>query len=164
MIGPEAIPALARYLSRPSRGLWPRVTAANSIEQIGASDPSAREECVAVLSRQLQRFAQNDPALNGFLVSYLMNFRAVEATPLIERAFAAGRVDPTIAGDWGDVQVEMGLKEARENPRSYSIFDTFEAPEPDEPLQPSGAQTAAATAKCKRKQAKAFRKKNRKRK
>jgi len=164
MIGPEAIPALARYLSRPSRGLWPRTTAANSIEQIGASDPSAREECVAVLSRQLERFAQNDPALNGFLVSYLMNFRAVEAVPLIERAFATGYVDPTIAGDWEDVEVEMGLKEARETPRTYSIFDTFEAPEPEEHWQPSSEEKAAAKAKSKRKQANVSRKKNRKRK
>lgn len=161
MIGREAIPALARYLSRPSRGLWPRVWAANSLEQIGAQDPSAREECVAVLSRQLERFPKNDPTLNGFLVSYLLTLRAVETAPLMERAFAAGYVDPTIAGDWEDVQMEMGLKDARETPRSYSIFDTFDAPEPDEP---SAAQKAAAKAKSKRKQAKASRKKNRKRK
>jgi hypothetical protein len=162
MIGSEAIPALERYLNRPSRGLWPRVTAARSLEQIGASDPSAREECVAVLSRQLQRFARNAPSLNGFLVSFLVDLRAAEAAPLMERAFAAGYVDPTVAGDWEDVQVEMGLKETRETPRSYSILDTFQAPEPEELRQPSGEEKAAK-ARSKRKQAKASRKKNRKR-
>jgi hypothetical protein len=164
MIGSEAIPALERYLSRPSRGLWPRVTAAHSLERIGAAERSSREECVAVLSRQLERFARNDPSLNGFLVSYLVDLRAAEAAPLMERAFASGHVDPTIAGDWEDVQVEMGLKEARETPRSYSILDTFDAPEPEEPRQPSSEEKAAAKARSKRRQAKASRKKNRKRK
>ena len=63
MIGREAIPALARYLDDASHGLWPRVTAAFSLERIGAGDPSARDECFTILSRQLERFTKNDPTL-----------------------------------------------------------------------------------------------------
>jgi hypothetical protein len=166
MIGREAIPALARYLDDASHGLWPRVTAATSLEQIAAGDPSARDECVTVLSRQLERFTENDPILNGFLISYLVTLGAVEAAPLMERAFAADRVDLSIRGDWEDVQVDLGLKASRETPRTYGpLFPMFDAPERDESRQRANSEKAAAKKKkAKRKQARASRKKNRKRK
>ena len=165
MIGREAIPALARYLDDASHGLWPRVTAAFSLERIAARDPSARDECVTILSRQLERFTKNDPTLIGFLISYLVGLRAVEAAPLMERAFAADRVDLSILGDWEDAQVRLGLKATRETPRTYGpFFPKFDAPERDEPRR--GKDTAKAAAKkkkAKRKQARASRKKHRKR-
>jgi hypothetical protein len=164
MIGPEAIPALARYLDDASHGLWPRVTAAFSLERIAAGDLSARDECVTLLSRQLERFAENDPLLNGFLITYLLDLRAVEAAPLMERAFAADRVDISIQGDWEDVQVELGLKAARKTPRP-PLFPMFDAPEYDESQRAGNAgKVPAKRKKAKRKQAKASRKKNRKRK
>jgi hypothetical protein len=166
MIGRQAIPALARYLDDASHGLWPRVTAAASLERIAAGDPSARGECVAILSRQLERFTEHDPILNGFLISYLVNLRAVEAAPLMERALDADRVDLSIAGDWEDVQVELGLKATRETPRTYGpLFPMFDAPERDESHQGGNAKKAAAKKKkATRKQARASRKKNRRRK
>jgi len=166
MIGREAIPALARYLDDASHGLWPHVTAAFSLERIAAGDPSARSECVTILSRQLERFTENDPTLNGFLINYLVNLRAVEAAPLVERAFAADRVDLSILGDWEDAQVELGLKATRETPRPYRpLFPMFDAPARDEPHRGENTEKAAAKQKkAKRKQARASRKKNRKRK
>ena len=164
MIGREAIPALARYLDDASHGLWPRVTAAFSLERIAAGDPSARDECVTILSRQLERFTENDPTLNGFLISYLVNLKAVEAAPVMERAFAADHVDLSILGDWEDAQVRLGLKATRETPRTYGpIFPTFDAPERDEPRRGDTAKAAAKKRKAKRKQARASRKKHRKR-
>lgn len=166
MIGRDAIPALARYLDDVSHGLWPRVTAATSLERIAAGDPSARSECVTILSRQLERFTENDPILNGFLISYLVDLRAVEAAPVMERAFAAGRVDLSIRGDWEDVQVDLGLRATRETPRPYRpLFPMFDAPERDEPHRGEDTKKAAAKKnKGKRKQARASRKKNRRRK
>jgi hypothetical protein len=166
MIGREAIPALARYLDDVSHGLWPRVTAAFSLERIAAGDPSARGECVTILSRQLERFTENDPSLNGFLIGYLVDLRAVGAAPLIERAFAADRVDLSIQGDREDVQVELGLKAARETPRTYGfLYPMFDAPEREESHRRGNTEKAAAKKKkAKRKQTRASRKKNRKRK
>jgi hypothetical protein len=170
MIGRTAVPALTRYLDDASHGLWPRVTAAHSLERIAAGDPSARDECVTALSRELERFTENDPILNGFLISYLVYLQAVEAAPLMERAFAADHVDTSIRGDWEDVQVDLGLETARETPRAYkslsSMFDggRHEAPPHDVPRQAGSADKAAAKAKSKRKQSRASRKKNRKRK
>jgi hypothetical protein len=83
---------------------------------------AARDECVAALTRQLERSPETEPTLNGFVISYLLELEAVESAPQIERAFAADRVDLTVAGDWEDVQVRLGLKRTRESPRPR-LFD-----------------------------------------
>lgn len=124
-IGPAAVAALAAYLADPAHGLYPRTTAATSLERIGKRHTDARDEVVDILARQLAASAAREPegddnaALNGFLISALIGLRATEAAPAIERAFAADRVDEMIVGDWDDVQVALRLKE----------------PDPDKPHQ-----------------------------
>ncbi len=110
LIGPAAIPTLAAYLADSSHGLYARTATSRGLEAIGNRHPPARAECVAALSRQLERFEDNAPELNGFIIGHLLDLDAVEAAPLIERAFAARRVDVTIAGDWDDVKDELGLE------------------------------------------------------
>jgi len=117
MIGPTAVPVLARYLADPSHDLRARIAAASSFEEIGNRHPDARAECVAALAKQLEQFAELEPTLNSFLISYLLDLKAVEAVPVMERAFAAGRVDIAIQGDWEDVQIELGLLHERQMPR-----------------------------------------------
>ena len=69
-----------------------------------------------------------------------MDLRAVEAAAMIERAFAAERVDESCGGDWEAVQIELGLKTQREHPpkpnrltklgeqlRSYAVGRELEA-------------------------------------
>ena len=63
-----------------------------------------------MITAQLDRFEQNDPELNGGLVGELLDLEALESVSSIERAFAADLVDETIAGDWDDVQAELGLR------------------------------------------------------
>lgn len=165
LIGRDAIPALTRYLGDATHGLWPRITAAFSVERIAAHDPSARSECIAVLSQQLERFLAVDPELNAFVITYLVDLKAVEAAPLIERAFAAHRVDLSIQGDWEDVQIALGLKAVRETPRpQLHFFSPPIIPLLSTSKAKSSAEKAAAKAKSKRKQAKASRKKNKQRK
>lgn len=169
MIGREAIPALSRYLEDERFGLYPHIAAAGGLEQIGLTDPSARAACVEALSRSLERFGENDPSLNGFLVGYLVDLQAVEAAPLMERAFVGGDVDLMVVGDWEDVQVELGLKASRETPRARTFPMLFDAPRQDTrkhdaSRRKTSADEPAAKAKSKRKQARAARKKNRKRK
>jgi hypothetical protein len=86
--------------------------------------PETRSECIAVLMAQLQRFAKNDPDLNAYLVMFLaVDLKAVEAAPLIEQAYAVGRVNEDFIGDWEDAQVHLGLREKRDRPeRSRNIL------------------------------------------
>ena len=117
MIGPAAIPALTAYLADETHGLFARVAAVHSLEWVARRYTAARGESLAALSRQLERFEENDPTLNGFLISYLIDLKAVESAPLMERAFAAERIDLTVMGDWEDAQVGLGLKSKRAYPR-----------------------------------------------
>lgn len=117
MIGPPAIPALARFLAADTHSLYARSTAANGLVEIAQADPAAREKCVGILTGALEQFDEQDPELNGFLVSDLMDLDAVEAAPVMGRAFAADEVEVSIPGDWEDVQVELGLLAERTTPR-----------------------------------------------
>ena len=117
MLGSAAIAPLTAYLADATQPLYARIAAASGFEKIGGARPEVRAECVAALSHQLEQLEVNDPTLNAFLVSPLIDLRAVEAEAVIERAFAAHCVDVSIAGDWEDVQIALGLKTTREHPR-----------------------------------------------
>ncbi len=175
MIGPAAVPKLAEYLADPLHGLWAWVAASHSLAEVGQRHPGARDDCVTVLSDTLEGFADHDPTLNGFLISYLVDLQAVEAAPLIESAFDAACVDISILGDWEDAQIKLGLLEERLTPAPQYVW----LPEPlaAGPRQPS-QQTAneqwkqereversrKSKRKAKRKQQKKARRKQRKRK
>ncbi len=114
--GAVALDPLTAYLSEAEHGEWARVAAAKAISLMGREHPETRADCIARLSAQLDRFAEQSETLNAFLISPLMDLRAVEAMVVIERAFASGRVDESVAGDVEDVQIEFGLKTKREHP------------------------------------------------
>jgi hypothetical protein len=123
MIGPAAIPALAAYVADSSRGLWARVAASASLTEIGQRHPASRADCVATLTRLLEQYQDHDETVNAELVAGLIELHAVESAPIMERAFAARRVDNSVSGDWEDVQIEMGLRQARETPQPNYAAD-----------------------------------------
>jgi hypothetical protein len=109
LIGPPAIEPLKTYLADTSHGESPRGKAAHGLREIVDRFPEEREEIVAILSAELARGRRDTTMLNGFLVGYLADLHAVEAAEEIERAFAANIIDPTVAGDWGDIREELGV-------------------------------------------------------
>jgi hypothetical protein len=133
-IGPAAIRALTRYMQDAGNGVYPRVACVHGLQLIAANYPDTRNEVVAILSNQLTLFKQNDPDLNAFLISYMIDLQAVEVAPLMEQAFAADCVELFVAGDWEDVQVELGLLLARKTrPKPFAWLGV----QPREPaLQP----------------------------
>jgi hypothetical protein len=114
-LGPAVLPRLAEFLADPGEGPYPRWTVGNAIVHLAQEHPELRGECVAVLTRQLARSSagDEDPEVNGFLVSQLIDLKAVESAPVIERAFKAGNVDRFIVGDWEDVRYHLGLRPDR---------------------------------------------------
>ncbi|GAC1644113.1 MAG: hypothetical protein NVS4B12_08950 [Ktedonobacteraceae bacterium] len=170
LIGPAALPPLAAYLADLSHTDSSRISTSSSIEKIGKRWPGARAEALAILEEQLERFEENEPDVNAFLVEALVELGAKEAAPLIERAFAEGYVDPMVMGDWEDVQVELGLKSAEEvalKQRSDWRESKGLSPFAEAPFTPISSQAThkqkAAQKKAKSKMAKLSRKKNRKR-
>lgn len=175
MIGPAAIPAVAAYIADPAHQGWPSINAMGCLEHILDRYPDTKAECIAILTRQLEAFAENDEEFNAFLIVHLTHWKAQEALPLIQQAFEEDRVDQFVI-DWNYVQEQFGLKEREDpNERIRALLGTPpQPPMPEEriataapvfspPSQRSSGRGAAHTKKAKKKMEKASRKKNRKR-
>jgi hypothetical protein len=170
MIGPAALPALAAYLADITHDDSARISITSCIENIGKHWPESRTACVDILTEQLKLFAENDPDLNSFLILTLVELQAKEAAPVIERAYAANRVDLIVMGVWEDVQVELGLKSPEEvqQKRSERLIETSVPYKDHEMTVPYissrvSHESKADHKKTKTKMAQQSRKKNRKR-
>ncbi|HXW00060.1 MAG TPA: hypothetical protein VEC93_16690, partial [Anaerolineae bacterium] len=165
-----AIPALALFLADNRHGLWARVTAASSLGKIGEQHLQARDAAVAALVNGLKDFKTQPEELNGFIISYLVDLKAVEAAPSMEQAFAADKVDISIQGDWEDTQIELGLLDERLTPQPHYVWLSAPQIRAEERQQAQfkaearSRQQAKAKTKAKRKQAKQSRQKQRKKK
>jgi len=112
MFGPEAIPALTTYIAESGHDYYATGYAIEALQGIAAKHPDTetREKVSAFLTQQLEHFEENSEEVNASLIVGLVKLQAVEAAPLIERAFAANKVDTLYMGDWDDVQVQLGLQ------------------------------------------------------
>ncbi|KST62745.1 HEAT repeat domain-containing protein [Mastigocoleus testarum] len=113
-IGAMAIPYLQTYLADPSHGLFPRIAATNSLEEIANHHPIARSQSIGVLTQQLKLFNQNPTELNGFLVASLTHLQAKESALVIKSAFETvtneGEIVPEdIAGTWDEIKQALGV-------------------------------------------------------
>lgn len=115
-IGSAALDPVTVYLADPAHKEWARVAAAEALGKIGEQHVELRAECISRLSAQLEKHADQSETLNAFLVSPLLDLKAREALPAMERAFAAGHVDESVAGDYEDVEIELGVKPQRQHP------------------------------------------------
>ena len=120
MIGPPAVPILDSYLADPSHGTYARITAGHCLEQIGNAYPEAKKSCLQALMERLEHYRLNDPALNAFLISYLIDLGSVESLPLVKQAFDSDSVDLMVAGDLEDVEIEFQVREHRSTPPPLS--------------------------------------------
>ena len=117
MIGTPAIPELIHYLGDLQHSTFARVSAANSLANIGKQYPETRDSCIKILEEQLKLYRNNDPALNGLLVCYLVDLEAVETLPTIQQAYRDDCVDLVVMGDCEDVEIELGVRNFRSTPR-----------------------------------------------
>ena len=110
-MGGAALSGLVELLGDDQQADLARENAVLAITAIYNQYSETRSDCVVALTQQLSKFAQNDPGLNGYLVTALAaDFKAVESAAVIEQAYAAERVDEAFIGDWNAAQVELGLK------------------------------------------------------
>jgi hypothetical protein len=123
-LGPASIPALAMYLIEPRHDALGRISAGGTLKDIAEEYPETREQVKGILLSALELFAENDAELNGFLMGDLLDLEAVEAMPVIRRAFSANAIDITIAGDLEDAEIELGFREERATPsRIKEVID-----------------------------------------
>lgn len=118
-IGAPAIEPLSRYLKDDTKGLWTLVAAAEGLVCIAQANPEFRQDCITAITHRLERHVENDETLNGLIMGNLMELKAVESLEAIRDAFQAGAVDISIGGDLEDVEIELGVRQARSTPRPH---------------------------------------------
>jgi hypothetical protein len=116
MIGEKAIPVLENYVFNDLNGLFDRIAALNGLERIAANNPQCREQCISIFQRKLRGYENNNPTLNAFLVTYLVDLEGVEAIDEIRQAYEADRVDLSVLGDFEDVEIRLGFTRYRTKP------------------------------------------------
>lgn len=163
-LGEKIIPALAEFLRDDQRGLWARLAAADALNQVGMFQPETRGEVVQRFIQVLEDFEAEEPVFNSFIISHLMDLKAVEAAELVEQVFASERIEEDVMGDWEDFQVGVGLLKERLTPPKTFNFDPFAGERTGAMDFLRGRSREDKKTKKKRKQAKETRKKNRKRK
>ena len=140
LIGPGAVPHVADFLADRSVTTEPLITAIKCLVEIVERNPPSRNECIGILAHRLNCGAENDPAVNGFLISALIDLEAIETIDVIRHAFDKQVVDLSIAGDVEDVEMEFGLRRQRSTPRPvYPLFFGNPLSDPAEVI--SGALT-----------------------
>lgn len=120
-IGTPALPHLLSLARGTGRNADARALAARALADVAPDEPETRAEVIAALTRLVEDEPNSDvvaEAVNG-----LLDLKAVEAAPAIERALADGRLEVDACGDWEDVRVELGLLEERLTPPPPSLLD-----------------------------------------
>jgi hypothetical protein len=137
-IGEDAIPSILGYIaaenlqdSTPQKQngseeesekgksmprIFSRVSAYDAIGKIGIVHPESRDQCVSELANALTRHAVQDATLNAFIISNLLDLKAVETLDLIAEAHTAGNVDEDIYGDIDDVRAMLDPDNPRPRP------------------------------------------------
>lgn len=180
MIGAPAFEPVNRYLANLDHGEFPRICAASGLVRMAERHPDMRDQVVAALTAALEKYVGQPDGLNGSLIADLLDLNAaVPVAELIERAFAANKVDSMICGYWGKLKQELGVpglglasEEIPENPWTLLRNDLLN-PFGDQKLSRRGpaafsspihqANKQNERKKAKRKQEKKSRKRNRRR-
>ncbi len=111
--GSAALPSLEKYLKNTNHGDGARITAAACVKEIGKVNANVRKNCIHLLNKQLEKFEENTPEFNSFLIWYLTDLEAKESFSTIKEAFDRNCVDKTIIGDIGNVEYQLKLTDKK---------------------------------------------------
>ena len=142
--GPSVIPAVVARLEQRGRQEWPPVYFAQRADRGRQAHPESRAEVIAQLCRVLDTAAENEPGVNGSIVSDLIDLKATEAWPTIECAYGTGNVDETVTGSLADVKHYLGLGPAPVRPLDSPLRPRGSAPSAPVQTRSSGSTSASA--------------------
>lgn len=109
LLGLPGLEALEEGFGSPHIDMWTQVRMAEGIAIVADRNPALRTRCIAFLTHELSNSAQQQAMVNGFLVYYLVELKATEASPVIEMAFQRNQVNEDVLGRWPDVQIQLGI-------------------------------------------------------
>lgn len=113
MIGPSTLPLLTGFLADRTNSEYGLAVGTSAVSSVGERTPACRDECIDILVRMLDPAGSLDPSTGGFVVSALLDLKAVEAIEAIRHAFGRGAVEVSIPGDLEDVEIDLGLRDRR---------------------------------------------------
>ena len=119
MIGTPALAPLMTVVGDRDAPESVRSAAIRAIAGAVQTDDEHRAEIVHFLAEVLDRH-EPERAVNAYLVSALVDLRAVEAASSMEAAFDTNVVALDLLGDWETVQVALGLLDKRITPKPSS--------------------------------------------
>ena len=164
-LGAPAIEPCREYLADQSHSTFARVAAGYALSEIGKQHPETRDACVQALISTLRDYQNDDETVNAFSLSYLAELKAVEAAPLAEEIFKAGRAELEVAGDYEDYQIRVGLLQKRVTQSKFRSITDVEFSRVVEGIstEKKRVRETEKKAKNKRKQEKKARKRHKKR-
>lgn len=107
-IGQPALAPLRTYLADRSHDEWAHVLVERALGEIARQHPELRDEVVTILSDVLRAVEQYSEMACTFAMDVLVEIGAVEALPLIRRAFELDKIDTMVRGDWADILEQLG--------------------------------------------------------
>jgi SEC-C motif len=143
-IGPASLAPVLNYLADDEKPVYPRIAAAHALCELSRRHPEMRDDAVRAICEVLGKFQDDevrhypdgeDDTLNAHLIAYLLDLKATEAAELIERAYAADRVDLMVCGNWDAVRRELGVEGLGLVPKHQArrrAFWNIPSPPPDE--------------------------------
>ncbi len=119
--------SLSPFLQEENINTYCKSAVATVAEQVGFHQPERRQEVIQWYEKILVYLLDNkdneallDMTLNGFLINDLLQLRAKESLPIIEKMFQANIVDTLFSGDFKGVQEGMN-----QPPRLYHARELF---------------------------------------
>lgn len=112
-----AIEPLVDFILNTRNESQARFMAIDALSQVGHTHSFLRAKAIENLSNCVQTLKSTDGAINGFVISHLVDLKAVDTQAVIQAAFAEGRVDMSVSGDLEDVEIGLGLRTERTTPR-----------------------------------------------
>lgn len=117
-----------------ARGLSTRV-----LTLVAAQHPALKPQIIDQLTDLLEQQSAEEAELNAFIVSALIELKALNALVVINKAYEQGKVAEALVGDFEDVEIALGLRTERTKPRAYQSQLAFgdveppsQAPVPDD--------------------------------
>jgi len=109
------VSAVEAYLNDPQRSVAARIAAAGILTSL---EEELRPASIGALCRVLERSSADETQFNGALLSALVQLNAVEAVPVIERAYAEAKIDEEKTASLDEVLIYFGLKAAPPRPKA----------------------------------------------
>jgi hypothetical protein len=119
LLGSAGAPALAplrSYLADESRWSYGKSHACDALQKTAEQQPELREQVVEALSDVLRAAEREEEIVCTGAMNALVELKAVEALPLIRRAFELHKIDEMMRGSWGDVLAELEVEPEEGDP------------------------------------------------